>query len=67
MLWDRLLRQIVFTLSHLHDSRNIGTFPDTRLFLVVKGVLLEATAWAVTILGEMGPHQELSVELGDQL
>ena len=34
---------------------------------MVKGVLLEATAWAVTILGEMGPHQELSVELGDQL
>lgn len=48
----------------------VGTlvrFPTPDFLLVVKGVLLEATAGAVTILGDKRPHQELSVELGDQL
>ena len=41
------------------------SLPD--FFLVVKGVLLDATSTTVAILGEKRPHQELSVDGGDQL
>lgn len=42
-------------------------FPTPDFFLVVKGVLLDATSTTVAILGEKRPHQELSVDGGNQL